>query len=106
MCSLQLPPQVIKQIDKYGKHYLWSGGDINKKGTYLATGESVTKSKNEGGLGIINLKTQNSALLIKHLDRFYNHADIEPVWHGSNSGWSCSTPELQVEPALGGVGTV
>ena len=76
MCSLQLPPQVIKQIDKYGKHYLWSGGDINKKGTCLATGESVTKSKNEGGLGIINLKTQNSALLIKHLDRFYNHADI------------------------------
>ncbi|RCV17186.1 hypothetical protein SETIT_3G199600v2 [Setaria italica] len=22
-----------------------------------------------------------------------------PVWHGSNSGWSCSTPELHMEPA-------
>jgi hypothetical protein len=66
----------MKQIDKYGKHYLWGGGDINRKGTCPAAWESVNKSKNEGGLGIINLKTQNSALLINHLDRFYNHADI------------------------------
>ena len=29
-----------------------------------------------------------------------------PVWHGSNSGWSCSTPELQVEPVLVGVGAL
>ena len=31
---------------------------------------------------------------------------IDPVWHGSNSGWSCSTPELQVEPVLVGVGAL
>nr|TKW31437.1 hypothetical protein SEVIR_2G106200v2 [Setaria viridis] len=24
---------------------------------------------------------------------------LGPVWHGSNSGWSCSTPELHMEPA-------
>jgi hypothetical protein len=35
MCSLQLPPSVIEQIDKYRKHCLWSGGDINRKGTCL-----------------------------------------------------------------------
>jgi len=29
MCSLKLPPQVIKQIDIYRKHCLWSKGDIN-----------------------------------------------------------------------------
>ena len=32
--------------------------------------------------------------------------DLGPVWHGSNSGWSCSTPELQVEPVLVGVGAL
>ena len=31
---------------------------------------------------------------------------LGPVWHGSNSEWSCSTPELQVEPALDRVGAV
>ena len=33
-------------------------------------------------------------------------ADLGPVWHGSNSRWSCSTPELQVEPVLVGVGAL
>lgn len=76
MCSLQLPPRIIDQIDKYRKHYLWSGGDINRKGTCLAAWEYACKSKENGGLGIIDLKAQNSALLMKHLDKFYNHADL------------------------------
>jgi hypothetical protein len=36
----------------------------------------VCKPKNKGGLGIINLQIQNSALLLKHLHKFYNHEDI------------------------------
>jgi hypothetical protein len=35
MCSLKLPPQIVKQIDIYRKHCLWSKGDINRKGTCL-----------------------------------------------------------------------
>jgi hypothetical protein len=54
----------------------WSGGDINKKGTCLEAWETTCKPKYEGGLGIINMKTQNSVLLIKFLDKFYNHAGI------------------------------
>ena len=75
MCSLLLPPQVIKHIDKYRKHCLWSGGDINRKGC-LAAWEPACRPKNEGGLRIIDLKNQNKALLLKHLDKFYNHAEI------------------------------
>lgn len=30
----------------------------------------------EGGLGIIDLKTQNTALLLKYMDKFYNHVDL------------------------------
>jgi hypothetical protein len=29
-----------------------------------------------GGLGIINLSTQNDALLLKHLDNFFNRKNI------------------------------
>ena len=36
MCSLKIPPQVIKQIDIFRKHCLWSKGDINRKGSCLA----------------------------------------------------------------------
>jgi len=36
----------------------------------------VTKSKEEGGLGVLDLKTQNEALLLKNFHKFYNRADI------------------------------
>lgn len=76
MCTLQLPPQIIKQIDGYRKKCLWSGGDINRKGNCLVAWEDACRPKPEGGLGIIDLKTQNSALLLKFMDKFYNHADL------------------------------
>ena len=44
----------------------------------------VTKPKNKGGLGVIDLRTQNEALLLKHLDKFYNKRDIpwvNMIWH-------------------------
>jgi hypothetical protein len=31
MCTLRLPKTVIKQIDKYRRHCLWRGADINAK---------------------------------------------------------------------------
>lgn len=75
MCSLHIPPSVLDQIDKYRKHRLWSGGDINRKGSCLAAWTTACKPKEEGGLGIIDLRAQNSALLLKFLDKFYNHAN-------------------------------
>jgi hypothetical protein len=76
MCSLKIPPQVIMQIDIYRKNCLWSEGEINRRGKCLVAWEVATKSKDQGGLGIINIKSQNSALLMKFLDRFYNKAAI------------------------------
>lgn len=76
MCSLKLRPQVIKQIDIYRKHCLWSKGDINRKGTCLVAWETACMSKEQGGLGIIDIKDQNIALLLKFLDKFFNKSDI------------------------------
>ena len=36
----------------------------------------VCKPKNRGGLGVLNLKIQNEALLMKFLHKFYNKMDI------------------------------
>jgi hypothetical protein len=44
----------------------------------------VCKPKKNGCLGIVNFQKQNASLLIKFLDKFYNHRDIpwvKLVWH-------------------------
>jgi hypothetical protein len=44
----------------------------------------VCKPKKNGGLGIVNFQKLNASLLIKILDKFYNHRDIpwvKLVWH-------------------------
>ena len=46
--------------------------------------ETVQKHKEKGGLGVINLKLQNDALLLKHLHKFYNQADVpwvKLIWY-------------------------
>jgi len=38
----------------------------------------------KGGLGVVNLRAQNKALLLKNLDKFYNKRDIpwvNMIWH-------------------------
>jgi hypothetical protein len=50
--------------------------------------KKCTKPKRKGGLGIINLKTQNKALLMKHLYMFYNKKDIPWVKLIWNSHYS------------------
>lgn len=92
MCSLKLPPQVIKQIDIYRKYYLWSKGDINRRGTCLVAWEEACKTKAEGGLGIINIKTQNEALLLKFLDKFVHKKDL--LTPPRNYDWRCSYTAL------------
>jgi hypothetical protein len=36
----------------------------------------IANTKDQEGLGIIDLRTQNTMLLLKFLDKFYNHVDI------------------------------
>lgn len=36
----------------------------------------VQKPKKKGGLGVINMRLQNDALLVKQLHKFYQHKDI------------------------------
>lgn len=42
----------------------------------LAAWDMVCKPKQKGRLGVINIETQNKALLLKNLHKFYNKVDL------------------------------
>jgi hypothetical protein len=72
MCSIKIPIDIINQIDKYRRHCLWLGDDINAKKPPKAAWKLVTKLKSKGGLGIIRLRLQNEVILMKKLHKFFN----------------------------------
>jgi hypothetical protein len=76
MCSIKVPIEILNQVDKYRYHCLWRGGDINAKKPPLTAWEMVAKPKLKGGLGVINLRRQNKALLLIFLHKFYNKEDL------------------------------
>lgn len=92
MCSLKFPIEILDQIDSCRKHVLWHGGDVSKKGGYLVAWTTVCRSKEEGGLGIVDLRTQNTALLLKYLHKFYNKLDLPWVSLTWQSLYSNGTP--------------
>jgi len=76
MSTFKLHKKVIQQVDSYRKHNLWRGADINDKRPSKDAWELVCLPKDEGGLGVLNLKTQNEALLLKNLHKFFNRHDL------------------------------
>jgi hypothetical protein len=55
---------------------MWRNLDSNVKIRPLVAWKKSTNPKRKGGLGIINLRSQNNALLLRHLDKFYKKVDI------------------------------
>jgi hypothetical protein len=83
MCSIKVPITILKQVDKYIRLCHWRGGDINGKKPPLTAWKMVTKPKLKGGLGVINLRVQSKALLMKKLHNFFNKEDlpwVKLVW--------------------------
>jgi len=65
---LTLLPAVIKQIDKYKYHCLWR--------VQIKSSLRLVYLPKKGGLGLINLKKHNEALMLKNLYKFFNKKDI------------------------------
>ena len=76
MCTIKVPVTILVYFEKSGRQFLWSGKEIHKQGKCLANWKLVCRPKDQGGLGVINLRVQNQALLMKNLLKFYNHYDI------------------------------
>jgi hypothetical protein len=76
LCTFKMHKTVLHQIDKYRKHCLWRGADINAKTPPKVAWDSVCLPKSEGGLGVLQLEIHNEALLLKNLHKFFNKDDI------------------------------
>jgi hypothetical protein len=76
---MKIPITVIKQIDKYRKYCLWRGSDINSKKPPKAAWKSICLPKEEGCLGVLDLRTHNKALLLKSLHKFFNRENLHWV---------------------------
>jgi hypothetical protein len=72
MCLVMLPVAVHNYFDKARRNCMWRKSYINTNAKPLVAWKKCTKPKRKGGLGIINTRAQNNAILIKHLDKFYN----------------------------------
>ena len=76
MTCLDLPETVKEQICKYLRHCLWRGPNMEDKKPALVAWSMVCRPKQQGGLGVTNIGTQNNALLLKNLHKFFNRHNI------------------------------
>lgn len=76
MCTLQIPVTVLDYMDRARRHCLWRGSNCDAKMKPLVAWKKCSKPKRKEGLGIINLRSQNNAHILKHLDKFYNKKEI------------------------------
>ena len=59
---------------------MWFGGNTVKKKPSLITWDKVCKSKNQGGLGVLDIQRMNNSLLAKWLFWFYDNK-ITGTWN-------------------------
>ena len=71
MCAMPIPPGVIAQIDKRRRSFLWTGDDNASGSSCLVAWDNVCLPCDQGGLGIKDLATQNTCLLLKLLHKLY-----------------------------------
>ena len=72
--------------------------DVQVKGSALVAWTKICRPKNQGGLGVLNLEVQNKALLLKNLDKFFNHHDtpwVDLIWNSYYSNGSLPGNHLE-----------
>ena len=76
LCSLEIPPGILKQIYRIIRKCLWRGNNPDSKKQSLASLDMICKPRKSGGLGIVDFHKQNQGLLMKHLHKFFNKEDV------------------------------
>jgi hypothetical protein len=81
MCCLDVPVTIKEQVTKYMRHCLLRRNipEVQARGDSLVSWNKICRPKDHGGLGVLNLKIQNKALLLKNLDKYYDNKDIRWV---------------------------
>ena len=75
MGALALPPGVIEAIDSRRRAFLWAGEETVSGAKCLVNWERACLPRKDGGLGVRDLRLQNTCLLLKLLHRAHNSRD-------------------------------
>jgi hypothetical protein len=78
MAAGLLPAGVIEAIDKRCRAFLWTGEETCHGGNCKVAWKDVCVPKDRGGLGVLSIHSQNSALLTKFLTKL--HSDNTAPW--------------------------
>lgn len=73
----KMPKGVAKALVKIQSNFLWGGSDA-KRSVHLVNWTEVTKSKNQGGLGVRDLGEMNECMLLKWWWRY--GAEDKALW--------------------------
>jgi hypothetical protein len=76
MYSFKVPVTIFVHFEKSERQFLWFDRENKIQEKCLASWEMMCRPKDQGGLGILNLRVQNQAVLMKNLHKFYNNAYI------------------------------
>jgi len=71
----EIPKEVVKKLDFYRSRFFWQG-DGHKKKYRLTKWNVVCRPKDQGGLGFIDLETQNKCLFSKWLFKLVNENGV------------------------------
>ncbi|KAK1677490.1 hypothetical protein QYE76_038338 [Lolium multiflorum] len=67
-----LPAGVVEAIDKRRRAFLWTGEETYNEGSFKVAWDDVCVPKKLGGLGVLSIQSQNSALLGKFLSKLHS----------------------------------
>jgi hypothetical protein len=64
MTFFRIPIKIRNRIEKLCRRFLWFGGSkVRKKSYSLISWKTICQSKEQGDLGVMNLKIMNKSLL-------------------------------------------
>lgn len=72
MGALKLPPMVVRALDSLRHAFLWNAVECASGAQCLVAWACVCRAKEEGGLGVRDLATQNDVVLLKILHRLHS----------------------------------
>jgi hypothetical protein len=70
--AMLLPPGVLAAIDARRRAFLWTGSDHTSGAQCLVAWENICRAKEDSGLGVKRLDTQNACLLLKLIHRLHH----------------------------------
>ena len=76
MACFLWPAKSMDKLEQILRGFLWQGKNSAKGGHCLVAWETVITPKNNGGLGIRNLRAHNMAMICKLMSNILQHSEV------------------------------